>query len=330
MKLIRGFINSHPDARDSAATILRTFAILTLAAGCVPEGPATIEGAPPAPHEVATWTFAAPSAAATIASLWPAGEGAPTRGRRQMSTSRAGSSLVATPSGADPYFLWKFEQPIQASAVTIIVDAGKAGVLQLFWSSAHCPTFRETCSLTRHLRSGANRVDFLVDFNVPLRELRLDLPGEKGERFTFESIQLLGVAEFGTLWEPRAGHTTLRADPAGMLLTAIETDPWATIDTPGLEARWVDTVEVVMSAATGTRAFLFWRGEACANFSADCAVALSPSDGGRTAQTARLAGLERWEGRVDGLRLDPSEQPGSFVIERLSLLRDLTAGSPAP
>src|SRR5438045_9355873 len=107
-------------------------------------------------------------------------------------------------NGKDPYFVWRLPQAIRARLVSVELDAIRGGAVQLYWSSAACPTFRESCSLVDTLSPGRQWIDFLTDDHAPMRELRLDLPDQIGDEFGIYNIVIFEHADMSPRWTGRA------------------------------------------------------------------------------------------------------------------------------
>jgi len=109
--------------------------------------------------------------------LWPLDPETPQRKEPASHRDRGRRSPRDGRDRADPGFSWVFENSVATSFVRVELEAMAAGPLQLFITTSRCPVFSEPCSATTHLAPGRNVVNFPLDPAVPLRSLRLDLPG---------------------------------------------------------------------------------------------------------------------------------------------------------
>lgn len=285
--------------------------------GCVREERAPAERA----REELAWDFTAPRSSAK-SMLWPSSPGAPERLKRALSTENDRGKLVVRVVGKDPYFVWRFEHTISTRLVALDVETSAAGTVQLFWSSAACPTFRESCSLIEQLSVGRQWVDFLMDRSMEVRELRLDVPDSVGVTLWFYAIGVFERAELSPRWVGGPG-VELAVDSGGLDLTARSPDPWMTITTPGLDASSFDAMELVLHGTGPTAPQLFWDGP-CGHFDEGCSVRLGPADSGALTHTAELRRVPTWRGPIRNMRLDPGDGAGDYAIDRIAF----TGGAP--
>jgi hypothetical protein len=250
--------------------------------------------------------------------LWPSTSTTPERLKRSMSTERDHNRLRAHVEGKDPYFVWRFENAITAGVVSVDVEASQPGLLQLFWSSSQCPTFRESCSLKEYLSGGRQWVDFLTDGIAPMRELRLDLPEAVDFELWFHEIAIFERAELSPRWVGTEG-VALSFGPDGLDMVSRSNDPWMTVTTPGLDASPFDEVELVLHATVPTAPQLFWEGP-CEHFEEACSVLFVPADAGALTHKARLSRVPKWQGAIRTLRLDPGSTSGEYTVDRIALL----------
>jgi hypothetical protein len=269
---------------------------------------------------VAVWDFSAGDPGSVR--LWPADRGAPERQKRQLRTAREGDRLAAVVEGGDPYFVWRFGEPFAAASFGARLHAETAGKFQLFWSSFECPTFSEACSQVTDVPAGDAVVEFLLDPTKPVRELRFDLPEQRGARLWFDSIEVRRTGRIDSAWIGRADHSTVEVTPDGIRLDARGEDPWMTVSTPGLFAARVNAIEVVLRAPPSSGApQLFWDGP-CGHFSEECSVVLRAADSGALTHRADLGENPRWTGRIGALRFDPGALAGEYFLERIALVHD--------
>jgi hypothetical protein len=294
-------------------------AILPLS-GCICESASPAASTPLAPRELA-WLDFTGKAQPTLLSLWPADDAAPSRKKHQLLTSQRGTDLVALTEGVDSWFNWHFEKPVRAGALSVELESNKAGELELFWATAECKIFAQECSAIEPLGLGRHKLDFLLDPAQPINGLRLDLPAERGTKLTIHRISLHERPRIVPRHQPRAGHTETRATPDGLRISCESEDPWITLATPWLQTERVDSVEVELGAPPGAKPKLYWHGTACPHFSEDCQVILAPLEGRNAVFGARLLGAPGWRGRAEGLRLDPDDGPGEYVLKSLVLVR---------
>ena len=268
---------------------------------------------------VAIWELP-PELAGAEFRLFPPDKGAPVPGKRRLTTETEHGELRATVEGNDPYLVWRFETFAHAAVVRIDVEASQTGPLQLFWATARCPVFSEPCSATTIVPSGASIVSFLLDAAEPLRELRLDLPNQRGATCSFRSIALRTTGDLDAPWLAKGDQVELALTPNGLSLHARTNDPWMTVATPGLEAAWVGSIELVLRGPAGGEPQLYWEG-ACGGFSEVCSARLVPADAGALTHRASLSENPSWHGRIDRLRLDPGANAGEYLVEHLGLMR---------
>lgn len=276
------------------------------------------EPSEPAPEEVG-WNFSSARSEPKLR-LWPSSPSAPGRLKRSMQTENDHGRLAAKVDGKDPYFVWRFDGAVSAGLVSIDVEASEAGPIQLYWSSAACPTFRESCSLIERASEGRQWIDFLIERNTTIRELRLDLPDKAGITLWFYAILVLEKAELSPRWAARSGAISLSMDPSGLRVVALEKDPWITVTTPGLVASRFDTVDLVLHGTTPVAPQLFWDGP-CGHFDEACSVHLRAADSGAVTHRADLSKVPTWRGPIHVLRLDPSQDEGEYTIDRILLSR---------
>jgi hypothetical protein len=241
----------------------------------------------------------------------------PERLKRAISTENDRGRLRARVDAKDPYFVWRFETAIALRLASVDVEASAPGLLQLFWSSAACPTFRESCSVSEHLSVGRQWVDFLIDQAGFVRELRLDLPDAVGVTLWFYEIGMFDRADLSPRWSGSEG-VELAVEPYGLDLISRSNDPWMTIATPGLDASPFDEVELVLHGNGPIAPQLFWDGP-CGHFDEACSVHLGAADAGTLTHTARLARVPTWRGPIRTLRLDPGNGPGEYTVDRIAL-----------
>jgi len=306
-------------ARVAQAGVLLVCASLPVS-GCVCEQgkPARSSGA--APREVALYDFAGQPELSML-DLWPAGSDVPGRKKRQLLTRQEGTTLLATTDGPDPFFVWDFEKPVHAGALSVEVESDTEAPLQLFWSNESCKVYEERCSTTAQLAVGVQTVDYVLDRGVPLRGLRLDLPEVRGAKLTFRRIRLLERPRVTSGFHPRAGHTEAMPSPEGLRISSKTVDPWVIFQTPWLATDQVETVEVSLRTPPDAKPELFWQGAECPHYQDKCHVMLSPTEGKPTLYSARVAEVPSWRGAIASLRLDPGDPPGDYVLEKLVLVR---------
>jgi hypothetical protein len=240
--------------------------------------------------------------------------------KRAVVTENEQGRLSARVDGKDPYFVWQLENAIAARLVSLDVEASEAGSVQLFWSSTACPTFRESCSLVEQVSPGRQWVDFLLDRRTSVRELRFDLPDKVGVTLWFHAIDVFERADMSPRWLGRDSVTTAQYEPYGLALNARAPDPWMTVTTPGLMAADFDTVELVLRGADPSAPQLFWDGP-CKQFEEACSVHFHGADAGALTHVASLRDVSTWRGAVRTLRLDPAQDAGTYVIERIAFSR---------
>lgn len=300
--------------RTSSSVLLVALAAL----GCTPDE--TVKS-PRASGDVAVWELP-PEDAAAVLSLWPPRQGTPARSKRHLGTHDEHDRLSAVVEGGDPGFLWRLETPIAAGSLSVQVDVAEPGELQLFWSTARCPVFSETCSATRLLGAGTQHVTFFLDAREPVRELRLDLPDRVGARLVFDAITVQKSARVTSPWiVPGTEAPEPELTPLGLRIEALEADPWIMTSTPGLDAARVDAVELTLRGPGGPPQ-LYWDA-ACGpgGFTEDCSAFFTPADAGALTHRVDLRKAPRWRGQIGALRLDPGPGPGTYFIERVALVR---------
>jgi hypothetical protein len=217
--------------------------------------------------------------------------------------------------GKDPYFVWRFEHSIRTRLIAVDVEASEAGAVQLFWSSAACPTFRESCSLVEQVSAGRQWVDFLMDGATEVRELRLDLPDAVGVKLWFHEIGVFeraGAQPVG--WEApawsSAGNlvsTWSRARPTLM-----------TVTTPGLNASPFDSVGRHSGLGRSRRG----SSDGPTGTSTRRGVRLGRADSSALTHVARLSRVATWRGPIRTVRLDPGDGAGDYTIDHIAFTGD--------
>jgi hypothetical protein len=149
-------------------------------------------------------------------------------------------------------------------------------------------------------------------------------PEELATRLTIHRLRLLREPKATQGF--RSGHpkSQVMLTNQGLQIATPVGDPSIVLQVAGLLASTVDRVEIDVGPGEFAPQ-MFWEGTSCPNFNEECSVRLS-NDGGHFA--ADLAGHPKWSGRIDGLRLDPADPPGAYVIKRLALLRKPQAAGP--
>lgn len=287
--------------------------------GCVCEQGAKQEGAP-RPRELAFFDFVRPPDVAAM-NLWPVDNEAPKRKKRDLRTRQEGAKLVAAVDGRDPYFVWDFEDPLRAGALSVELESDTEGNVQLFWADDNCKTYEERCSTIVLIPTGASSVDFVLDPGRPLHGVRLDLPEAKGAELKVQRIRLFDRPRLSAGFRAREGHTEAQPTAEGLRISSKTPDPWLTFGTPWLEAEKAEAIEIELVAPAGAQPELFWTSAACANFDGSCHARLTPVGGKPGSYSARLADVSTWRGRVTGLRLDPGDSAGDYLLRSLTLVR---------
>jgi hypothetical protein len=270
---------------------------------------------------VAAWDYAseAPSEAGKpVLSLWPAEPRTPAPKVRYARMSPEAGKLVVSSETNDPWLQWQFEVPVVAAALTGRVHSSAPGSIQVFWNTERCPTFRESCSQVHPLVKGEQAIGFAFGFRSAIRELRLDVTDRAGVRVEILELALGSTPIVSTIWEPGSAQTRTELTPDGLKVIAGDLDPWVWLGAR-FTARSVETVELVQEAPAGTAAQLFWRGSECPNYDERCSVRLAPADGGVAAQAAFVRFVDTWRGEVEGLRIDPGNQRGAYLVHRVTL-----------
>jgi len=253
--------------------------------------------------------------------LWPPNSSTPERLKRALVTDSERGRLSARVDGKDPYFVWRFDNAVRARLVSVDIESSEPGSVQLFWSSAACPTFRESCSSSEQISAGPQSVDFLIDPKDPVREIRFDLPEKMGVTVWISAMAIFERADMSARWSARPGATIVGVESYGVDLVATEPDPWMTVTTPGLDASRVDTVELVLHGVRENDPQLFWEGP-CGHFDESCSVAFRGADAGAATHRADLRSSRTWRGPIRSLRLDPAQAGGEYVIESIRLSRE--------
>lgn len=282
---------------------------------CVPSGPRKKP-----PRDLALYDFAHPPDPPML-SLWPVGPKAPERKKRELLTRREGNSLRAITNGPGPFFIWEFQAPVRAGALSVEFESDAAAQLQLYWSDESCRTYNEQCSAKAQIVPGKQTVDFVLDPSQILYGLRLDLPRGRRVTLSFEHITLLARSRVSSGFAPRKDTTQVSTTPEGLRIISKQFDPWVTFSTPWLRADQVESVEATMHAAKGTRPELYWRGTECVNFSEKCHAWLLPVAGKPELFRAKLVAVPTWRGGVMALRFDPGVGAGDYLLHRLVIVR---------
>jgi hypothetical protein len=270
---------------------------------------------------VAAWDYASDSPSEggdRVLSLWPAESRTPTPKVRYGRMSQEAGKLVVLSETNDPQVQWQFEVPVVAAALAGRVHSSAPGSIQVFWNTERCPTFRESCSQVHPLVKGEQTIGFAFGFRSPIRELRLDVVDRAGVRIELLELALGSTPILNTLWEPGSAQTRTELTPDGLKVVARDLDPWVWLGAR-FTARSVETVELVQEAPAGTVAQLFWRGSECPHYEERCSVNLAPVDGGVAVQAAFMRFVDTWRGEVEGLRIDPGNQRGAYLVHRVAL-----------
>ena len=273
------------------------------------------------PGLVVAWDYTSDSsseAGQPVLSLWPAEPRTPAPKVRYARMSPEAGKLVVLSETNDPWMHWQFEVPVVAAALTGRVDSSAPGSIQVYWNTERCPTFRESCSQVHPLVKGEQTIGFAFGFRSPIRELRLDVIDRAGARVELLELALGSTPILTTRWEPGSGQTRTELTPDGLKVVAGDLDPWVFLGAR-FTARSVEIVELVQEAPVGTAAQLFWRGSECPHYEEKCSVQLAPADGGVAAQAAFMRFVDTWRGEVEGLRIDPGNQRGAYLVHRVAL-----------
>jgi hypothetical protein len=321
-------------ARISAAAVATlALGLAQAAGGCVceqgqgvrkavpgdnPHDPRIEPQAPPLSKESVIWDFRK-RGEPPLLSLWPKDPTAPGRRKSEVRATKQGDVLLAETESNDAWLLWQFDTPLHIATLSAELSSPVAGKLQLYWTSVDCPIFAERCSHTQPIVAGRQFVDLVAGTSRAIREIRLDLPEARGLKVEFFQLRLYGKPVLRAATTGHEPSTTLERGDDGLVVNSTANDPWITLQTPWLEASRVEMIEVEIGGTGVTEPQLFWRGGACREFGEQCSVKLSSSGAGSF--RARFPGAPAWAGKISALRLDPSTQPGRYVVARLSLVR---------
>jgi hypothetical protein len=298
------------------AAALAAMAVGLGAAGCVKDAAKTRE--PPPTGEVAVWDFSDEPAESTV--LFPPRPGTPQRLKRHLGTRTEDERLFTVVEAVDPQLGWRFETPARAYAVHAEFEAAEAGSMQVFWATPRCPVYSEPCSATASFGPGRSVVEWLLDPSDPLRELRLDPPDHVGTKITFDRLTVRRTPLLGGVWQSKGGDTTVAVTPLGLDVEAQAVDPWITLATPGLEARFASAVELIVRGPSSEIPQLYWQ-PAGAALSEACSVRFVPVDSGALTHRVVLKKHPCWKGRIDMLRFDPGQAAGRYAVEQLALVQ---------
>jgi hypothetical protein len=271
----------------------------------------------PAPvREAVFWDFVAPTEP-TLLSLWPPDSAAPDPAASGVRTSnQAGAAAIAV-DGTNPHVEWTFKPPLKAGLFALELYSAKDARIEISWRSKDCAAAVDACSAPQPL--GKGRETLQVALPGEIAALRISFPEDADLGLTIQRMQLFAAPKATSGWRSGEPNANIALTPQGMQLVSPKVDPSVVMAVAGLGTSIVGRVQ--LDVGTGRFApQLFWRGTSCANFSEECSVMLeSGTLAGRF--TANLAGHPRWTGWVHGLRLDPGEEAGAYVIKRLALLR---------
>lgn len=289
-------------------------------AGCVCDGRSAPKPEPKRSSELASWEFARVEGPASY-ELWPAPQGGPTRHQRHVVAHAQGVELVVTTVGRDPNLSWAFETPLRAAVLALELDSDRAGTLQLFFTSPECKVFEERCSIAQELRTGNQRVEFVLDPEQPLHGVRVDFPETPGTNLVLRRVRFGDRPELRALPSALEEHTQVSVTRDGLDVKAGSSDPWLAFPTPWLVNADVGAVEVELGAPPGALPQLYWQSAGAVGFSEASQTRLTPVPGRPDTFVASLAGVAGFRGPIRALRLDPGEAPGSYVLRRITLLR---------
>jgi hypothetical protein len=304
--------------KDAPETGLRS-------AQSAPSAPsAPVSASPPAADlDVLFWDFSAPDAP-TLLSLWPADSTAPAAKSVGINTTNEQGAAVVVVEGTNPHTEWSFTPPLDAKLLSFEIETAKVEELEVTVRSKDCPAAVSACSWSEKLGVGRQWAEFVFPV-TQISALRVQFPEEMGTRLTIHRLRLLSLPKATSGF--RSGHpkTQVMQTNQGLQIATPIGDPSVVMQVAGLEAAAVGHVE--MEVGPGEFApQLFWEGSSCPNFSEECSVRLT-SSGAHFA--ADLRNHPKWTGRIDGLRLDPADPPGAYVIKRVALRRPvLQAASP--
>jgi hypothetical protein len=302
----------------TSSPLWRALVALTGTWACVTADPRRPDDAPPYRP---TWDFSGPERPVLL-SLWPAQDEAPGRLKRHLKTNQHEGRLRLQVDGIDPAFIWQFEKPLHAGVFRVDLWSDQPNDVQLFWAGTRCPSFKEECSTVVRVPAERHTVEFMLP-PEPLAELRLDFGQIQGLRLDVHALVVFQEPTIAVPWRSVLESTRVEQGGEGLIVHAADDDPWIVTDVPGLDASVADTIEVVIDAPLDTQGQLFWRGSVCPNFEERCSAQLHPMEAGATATSVDVSEITTWEGRIDGLRLDPGRHPGRYVVERIHLERVL-------
>jgi len=270
---------------------------------------------PPAGRDVLFWDFSAPDAPSLL-SLWPADSTAPQPKSVGINTTNEQGAAVVVVEGTNPHTEWSFSPPIDAGLLSFEIETAKVAELEVTVRSKDCPAAASACSWSEKLGVGRQFAEFVFPVSQ-IRALRVQFPEEVGTRMTIHRLRFLREPKATSGF--RSGHPNaqIMLTNNGLQIATPVGDPSVVLQVAGLEASAVERVEVEVGPGEFAPQ-MFWEGTACPNFSEECSVRLSSSSGHFAAD---LRDHPKWSGRIDGLRLDPADPPGAYVIKRLALRR---------
>jgi hypothetical protein len=271
--------------------------------------------------DVAVWEF--PPEPADGTTLFPPDVGTPQRMKRHLGTHVDEGRLFTVVESADPQFFWQFETAGRAFGFRVEIEAAEAGSMQLFWATPRCPIYSEACSAVARFGPGRGILEWVLDPGDPLRSLRLDPPEKVGTKITFDRITVRHTPAHDGSWEPNALPTNVEVTPLGLDVQALEADPWLVVRTPGLDAKMVSAIELVVRAPATEAPKLYWQ-PAKEGFSERCSLPLPAADSGALTHRGILRKHPCWSGRIETLRLDPGQSAGHYVVERVALVQSPT------
>jgi hypothetical protein len=286
-----------------------------------PSATASVSPGPPSP-DVLFWDFSAPDAPSLL-SLWPADSTAPSPKAVGIKTTNEQGAAVIVVEGTNPHAEWSFSPPIDAGLLSFDIETTKIEKLHVSVRSKNCPPSASGCAWSETLGIGRQPAEFVLPVSQ-ISALRVQFPEELGTSLTLHRLRLLREPKATKGF--RSGHPSaqIMLTNQGLQIATPVGDPSIVLQVAGLEASAVSRVEIDVGSGEFAPQ-LFWEGTSCSNFSEECSVRLSKS-GGHFA--ANLADHPKWSGRIEGLRLDPADPPGAYVIKRLALQRRAQVPSP--
>ena len=269
-------------------------------------------------REVVYWDFTSAPEPPSV-SLWPDASPSAERDPQGVTLSAGANALTVQPSGPRPHIVWRFEPPVSAALFTAEFGSTRPGTLIASWTAPGCsPT--DGCRAEMELGIDRRAFNVLLGQRSPVESFTLSMPATLAEGIEIFLMRFSSVPRAVQSAGTPNDSVVLTQSESGLEIASSTADPWVTLPVMGLDSASVESVELELLPGTDARPQLFWSGGACRHFHEECSLLLSP---GPTPGSfhAKFSSAHNSTGRIEMLRLDPSESEGTFVVRRLSLIR---------